>query len=67
LLCGKKPSGAAILLIDETDASPALRELGSPSQDAALAKLGQERTPTETRFPTTALRVIYGQTVSVEF
>jgi len=42
-----------------------LHRLGSPLQDAAVAKLCQELTATETKFPTTDLRLIYCQTGSV--
>ena len=38
-----------------------LHRLGSPLQDAAVAKLCEELTATETRFPTTDLRLIYRQ------
>jgi len=38
-----------------------LHRLGSPLQDAAVAKLCEELTATETRFPTTNLRLIYRQ------
>ena len=38
-----------------------LHRLGSPLQDAAVAKLCDELTATETRFPTTELRLIYRQ------
>jgi hypothetical protein len=38
-----------------------LHRLGSPWQDAAVAKLCQELTATETTFPTTSLRLIYRQ------
>jgi hypothetical protein len=38
-----------------------LHRLGSPLQDAAVAKLCEELTATETRFPTTELRLIYRQ------
>ena len=36
-----------------------LHRLGSPLQDAALAKLCEELTATETRFPTTDLKLVY--------
>jgi hypothetical protein len=42
-----------------------LHRLGSPLQDAAVAKLCDELTATETRFPTTELRLIYRQVGSV--
>lgn len=38
-----------------------LHRLGSPLQDAAVAKLCEELTATETRFPTTDLRLVYRQ------
>lgn len=38
-----------------------LHRLGSPLQDAAAAKLGEELTATETCFPTTDLRLVYRQ------
>ena len=38
-----------------------LHRLGSPLQDAAVAKLCDQLTATETRFPTTELRLIYRQ------
>lgn len=38
-----------------------LHRLGSPLQDAAVAKLCQELTATETCFPTTELKLIYRQ------
>lgn len=38
-----------------------LHRLGSPLQDAALAKVCEELTATETKFPTTDLRLIYRQ------
>ena len=38
-----------------------LHRLGSPLQDAAVAALCEELTATETRFPTTDLRLIYRQ------
>ncbi len=38
-----------------------LHRLGSPLQDAAVAKLCEELTATETKFPTTDLRLIYRQ------
>jgi len=38
-----------------------LHRLGSPLQDAAVAAFCQELTATETRFPTTDLRLIYRQ------
>jgi len=38
-----------------------LHRLGSPLQDLAVAKLCEELTATETRFPTTDLRLIYRQ------
>jgi len=42
-----------------------LHRLGSPLQDAAVAKLCEELTATETRFPTTDLRLIYRQVGSI--
>lgn len=38
-----------------------LHRLGSPLQDVAVAKLCEELTATETKFPTTDLRIIYRQ------
>lgn len=38
-----------------------LHRLGSPLQDAAVAKLCEELTATETRFPTTDLKLVYRQ------
>ena len=38
-----------------------LHRLGSPLQDAAVAKLCEELTATETKFPTTDLKLIYQQ------
>lgn len=38
-----------------------LHRLGSPLQDAAVAKLCDELTATETTFPTTSLRLVYRQ------
>lgn len=38
-----------------------LHRLGSPLQDAAVAKLCEELTATETHFPTTELQLIYRQ------
>jgi len=38
-----------------------LHRLGSPLQDAALAKLCAELTATETQFPTTNLKLVYRQ------
>jgi hypothetical protein len=38
-----------------------LHRLGSPLQDVAVAKLCEELTATETKFPTTDLRLIYRQ------
>jgi hypothetical protein len=38
-----------------------LHRLGSPLQDAAVAKLCEELTATETIFPTTSLRLVYRQ------
>lgn len=38
-----------------------LHRLGSPLQDATVAKLCEELTATETTFPTTALRLVYRQ------
>lgn len=42
-----------------------LHRLGSPLQDAAVAKLCEELNATESRFPTTDLRLIYRQVGSV--
>ncbi len=42
-----------------------LHRLGSPLQDAAVAKLCEELTATETKFPTTDLRLIYRQVGSI--
>jgi hypothetical protein len=42
-----------------------LHRLGSPLQDAAVAKLCEELTATETKFPTTDLKLIYRQVGSV--
>jgi hypothetical protein len=42
-----------------------LHRLGSPLQDAAVAKLCEELTATETRFPTTELKLIYRQVGSI--
>ena len=42
-----------------------LHRLGSPLQDAAIAKLCEELTATETKFPTTDLKLIYRQVGSV--
>lgn len=42
-----------------------LHRLGSPLQDAAVARLCEELTATETKFPTTDLRLIYRQVGSV--
>jgi hypothetical protein len=42
-----------------------LHRLGSPLQDAAVARLCEELTATETKFPTTALRLVYRQVGSV--
>jgi len=42
-----------------------LHRLGSPLQDAAVAKLCEELTATETKFPTTDLTLIYRQIGSV--
>ena len=42
-----------------------LHRLGSPLQDAAVTKLCEELTATETRFPTTDLRLIYRQVGSI--
>lgn len=41
-----------------------VHRLGSPLQDAAVAKLCEELTATQTHFPTTSLRPIYRQVVS---
>jgi hypothetical protein len=38
-----------------------LRRLGGPLQDAAIAKLCEELTTTETLFPTTNLKLVYRQ------
>jgi len=38
-----------------------LHRLGSPLQDAAVEKLCEELTATETSFPTTDLRLVYLQ------
>jgi hypothetical protein len=42
-----------------------LHRLGSPLQDAAIAKLCEELTATETKFPTTELTLTYRQVGSV--
>ena len=42
-----------------------LHRLGSPLQDAAVAKMCEELTATETRFPTTDLKLIYRQVGSL--
>jgi len=44
-----------------------LHRLGSPLQDAAVAKLCEELTATETTFPTTSLRLVYRQVGSASF
>jgi hypothetical protein len=41
-----------------------VRRWGSPLQDAAVARLCEELTATQTRFPTTSLRLIYRQPAS---